>query len=55
MALEDDALRLGKLDRQVVRALLENDIEEFPDALAAFFELRKDLRTRLLDEPVVSV
>lgn len=55
MTLQDDALRLGELDRRVVRALLESDTEEFKRALPAYWELRKSLRTRSLDESAIAV
>ena len=55
MALEEDLLRLAELDRQTVRTLIEGDREDFPGALGAYFEFRKELKRRLLDESVVSV
>ncbi len=55
MSLQDDALRLVEFDQQVVRALLESDTEALGAALAAYMELRKSLKTRLLDESAASV
>lgn len=54
-SLQDDALRLAELDRKVVRALLESNTEELARVLGAYTELRKNLKTRLLDESAVPV
>lgn len=53
LSLRDDALRLAELDRQVVRALIESDTEEFSHALDAYADLRKNLKTRLLDASAI--
>ena len=55
MALQDDALRLAKLDQQVGQALCEGDVEELRRLLPACVELRESLRVQLLDESVISV
>ena len=55
MALQDDILRLTRLDRQVVQALFEGNTEEFPRALGAYLELRSSLKREMLDESVISV
>ena len=55
MALQDDILRLTRLDRQVVQALFEGNTEEFPRALGAYLELRSNLKREMLDESVISV
>lgn len=55
MSLKDDALRLVELDQQVVRAIVEGNTEELFAALGAYMELRKSLKTRLLDESTASV
>lgn len=54
-AMQDDALRLAELDRKVVRALLECDTEELGRTLGAYMELRKSLKTRLLDRSAIPV
>lgn len=55
MSLQDDALRLVKLDQQVVRTLVEGNTEELGRALDAYIELRKSLKVRMLDESAASV
>jgi len=55
MLLQDDALQLAELDRQLIRAVVEVDLEKFSSSFAAYQALRKSLRTRLLDEPVASI
>ena len=55
MALQDDALRLAELNRQVVQAVMEGNGEEFGRALDAYRELRLSLKSRLLDEPTISI
>jgi hypothetical protein len=54
-SLQQDALRLAELDRKVVRAVLESDNEDLADALIAYVDLRKNLKTRLLDESAIPV
>ena len=53
MPLEDDALRLEQLDQEVVRALVERDLEALGTALDAYEELRRKLKTLLLDKSTV--
>ena len=55
MTLQDDALRLAKLDQEVGRALCEGDVENLRRVLLAYVELRESLRIQLLDESVISV
>ena len=55
MALQDDALRLAKLDEQVGRALCEGDVEELRRLLPACVELRESLEMQLLSESVILV
>ena len=55
MSLQDDALRLAELDRRLLRTVVEANVEEFRNTVAAYLTLRKSLKIRLLDEPVVSV
>ena len=55
MLLQDDALQLAELDRRLIRAVVEGDLEKFSNSLGAYQALRKSLRTRLLDEPVTSI
>ena len=51
--LEDDALRLEQLDQQVARALVERDSEALGKALNTYAELRRKLKTLLLDKSTV--
>ena len=55
MSLQDDALRLGALDRQVVRAVVEGDRNALVTALVAYVDLRKRLKTGLLDKSAARV
>ena len=55
MALQDDALRLAELNRQVVQTVMEGNGQEFGRALDAYRELRLSLKSRMLDEPTVSI
>jgi hypothetical protein len=55
LSLRDDALRLAELDRKVVRAFIESDTEEFSRALDAYIDLRKNLKTRLLDASAIQL
>ena len=55
MTLQDDALRLAELDRQVVQTLMEGKTEEYRRVLSAYRELRVSLKSRIIDEPAVSI
>lgn len=55
MSLQDDLLALAVLDRRVIQALIENDLEGLETALTEYQTLRKSVRTRLLDQPVASI
>ena len=55
MSLQDDALRLGALDQQVVRALVERDDHALRTAWVAYVDLRERLRTVLLDKSAAQV
>lgn len=55
MALQDDLLTLAALDRRVIRAIIETDWEDLKAALTEYQALRRGIRTRLLDQPVVSI
>lgn len=55
LSLRDDALRLAELDRKVVRALFEWNTEELSHALVAYIDLRKNLKTRLLDASAIQL
>lgn len=54
-SIQEDALRLAALDRRLVRAAVEWNTEELSNALAEYQTLRKNIKVRLLDEPVYSV
>ena len=58
MTLQDDALRLAELDRQVIQALksfVEGNGEEFSHVLDEYRKLRIDLKSRMLDESAISI
>lgn len=55
MPLQDDLLELAARDRRVIRAFMESDRDGLKTALNEYLALRRDIRTRLLDETVVSV
>ena len=55
MALQDDALRLAELDRQVVQTLIEANTEKLSHVLSAYLKLRVGLKRQMLDESVISV
>lgn len=55
MSLQDDLLALAALDRRVIRAVIETDWEGVKAALTEYQLLRKNIRTRLLDQPVASI
>lgn len=51
--IQDDALRLLELDRTIVRALHENNDETLQSALTQYFELRKSLKTHVMDRSAI--
>ena len=51
-SIQDDALRLSALDRRLVKAVVEWNTEDLSNALVEYQALRKNLKVRLLDEPV---
>lgn len=55
MPLQDDLLELAARDRRVIRAFMESDWEGLKTALNEYQALRRDIRTRLLDQTVVSI
>lgn len=55
MSLQDDASRLRTLDQQIVRALVEGDKDALAAALVAYADLRKVLKTFLLDKSAAEV
>lgn len=55
MSLQDDALRLVELDRQVVQAIGDGHFEGLISALVAYLELKSSLRRQLLDESAIPV
>ena len=55
MPLEEDLLRLKELDRNVVRAVCESDLETLSAAINEFLPLRKRLTTQRLEESVMTV
>jgi len=52
MSTQEDALRLSVLDRRLIRVVVEWNTEELRDALIEYLTLRKNLKMRLLDDPV---
>ena len=54
-SLQDEALRLVELDRRVIRAVVEQNKQDFLTALEDYLALRKRLKVRLLDESAVTV
>lgn len=55
MPLQDDLLKLAALDRRVIRSFMESDWEGLKTALTEYQALRRDIRTGLLDQTVVSI
>jgi hypothetical protein len=55
MPLEDDLLRIRKLDRDVIRAVIEADFEAIATAVNEFLPIRKRLTTLMLEESVVTI
>ena len=51
-SIQEDALRLAALDRRLVQAVVEWNTEELSTALVEYQTLRKNLKVRLLNEPV---
>lgn len=54
-SLQDDALRLSKLDQQVLQAVMEGDFHALMATLPLYLDLRGSLKSRLLDEAAISV
>ena len=55
MTLQDEALRLAELKRQLVQMLDKGCIEKAGHALSTYLELKASLKQRMLDEPTISV
>ena len=55
MSIQDDLLELAARDQRVIRAVVEQDQTHLKNALTDYETLRKSLRTRLLDQPTVSI
>jgi len=55
MPLEEDLIRLKELDRNVIRAVIENDFEALTAAVTEFLGLHKRLATQMIDESVVTL
>ena len=54
-SIRDDAIHLAELDRRVVKAVIEWKPDELAKAIGAYVALKKNLKERLLAQPVVSV
>lgn len=54
-SLQDEALCLVELDRRVIRAVVEQNKQNFLPALEDYLALRKRLKVRLLDESALTV
>jgi hypothetical protein len=55
MSLQDDALLLAELDSRLIQTLVEQNAEAFGAAAVAYWELRRDLNRRVLDEPTATI
>ena len=55
MPLQDNLLKLAALDRRVIRSFMESDRKGLEAALTEYEALRRDIRTGLLDQTVVSI
>jgi hypothetical protein len=55
MSLQDDLLALDIIDRRVIKAAVESDLESLMPAVSEYESLRKSIRTRLLNQSVASV
>ncbi len=55
MSLQDQLLTLSLIDGRVVKAAIERDMESLRTALGEYLDLRKTIRTRLLDQSVASI
>lgn len=55
MSLQDQLLTLSVIDGRVVKAAIERDMESLRTALGEYLDLRKTIRTRLLDQSVASI
>ena len=55
MSLQDDALKLAKLERRLIKAMVEGDPTGFVSAVGEYEALRKRLKSLLLNKGAVSV
>lgn len=55
ITIQVELLALAEADRRIIRAVIEKDREAMKAALPAYQALRKNIRTRLLDEAVTSI
>jgi hypothetical protein len=55
MLLQDDLLELAAKDRRVIQTFVESDWGGLKTALSEYQTLRREIRTRLLDQTVVSI
>lgn len=55
MSITEAALQLAELDRRVVRDVVERNTEDLAPALEAYITIRRNLRTQLLEGPVLTV
>lgn len=55
MALEDDLLQLARLDRAVVRCVVESDWERLQGSLSAYHVLRQRIRIDLISQENVRI
>jgi len=55
MSLQEDLLALGINDRRVVKAVVENDVENLMPAVHEYETLRKSIRARLMNQSVAPV
>jgi hypothetical protein len=49
--LQSDALRLEELNRLMVKAVLESDMDTLDEGLSEYIEVRKRVKTQLMDHP----
>ncbi|MFH1930547.1 MAG: hypothetical protein ABIN18_03020 [Pseudomonadota bacterium] len=55
MALQEDLLELGIIDKRAVKAAVDQDVDDLIPAVREYQTLRKSIRTRLLPQSVASV
>jgi hypothetical protein len=55
MSLQDELIDLAELDKQLIRAFMENDAGSLPEVIGKYLDARQRLREELVDETVVSV